>query len=146
MQAVILAAGKGTRLGNITYQIPKPMIKIMGKPILEHNILLCKKFGITKIFINLHHLSGKILDYFGDGSRWGVELIYKYEPELLGTAGAVKNFQEELNGQLFFVIYGDNYSDLNLGDALSLHQEKKGIATIVLTPKEDVSNSGIAVL
>lgn len=90
MKAVILAAGKGERLSEITQKIPKPMIEFKGKPLLEHNIELCKKFGIEDIYINLHHLPEKIKDYFGDGKRFGVKIKYSYEEQLLGTAGAVK--------------------------------------------------------
>ena len=114
MKAVILAAGKGERLGNITQRIPKPMIPINGKPILEYNIELCKKNGIDEIFINLHHLPHKIKKYFGDGSRFGVRIKYKYEAEILGTAGGVKNFQEDLGTDPFFVLYGDNLIDMDL--------------------------------
>ena len=108
MQAVILAAGKGERLGAITQVIPKPMIKIAGKPILEHNILMCKKNGVEEILINLHHLPHVIKNYFGNGEKWGVSISYKYEPKLLGTSGTVSNYKDFLK-KPFFVIYGDNY-------------------------------------
>ncbi len=85
MKAVILAAGKGERLGEITNSLPKPMIEIDQKPILEHNIIMCRDNGINDIIINLHHLPHIIKDYFGNGSNWGVKieyifvlLIYKY--------------------------------------------------------------------
>ena len=95
MKAVILAAGKGERLSEITKNIPKPMIEFKGKPLLEHNIELCKKFGIEDIYINLHHLPGMIKDYFGNGEKFGVKIQYSFEEELLGTAGAVKRIAEE---------------------------------------------------
>ena len=79
MNAIILAAGMGSRLGDITKKIPKPMVKIQGKPILEHNILLCKKYGVKEIFINLHHLPDVIVNYFGDGKKYGVKILYHYE-------------------------------------------------------------------
>ncbi len=90
MKAVILAAGKGERLSEITQSIPKPMIEFKGKPLLQHNIELCKRYGIEDIFINLHHLPDRITKYFGDGERFGVKIKYSYEEELLGTAGAVR--------------------------------------------------------
>ena len=79
MNVVMLAAGTGSRLGNITKTIPKPMLQIKGKPIMEHNILLCKKYGVKRIFINLHYLSEVIIDYFGDGSKYGLDITYSYD-------------------------------------------------------------------
>lgn len=148
MKAVILAAGKGERLGSITQDIPKPMIEIAGKPMLEHNIVMCKNSGIDEIFINLHHLPLTIKSYFGDGEEWGVTIGYSFEPELLGTAGAVKKLYEHLVGMPFLVIYGDNYfgSDFDLLDVKRFHEEKKSEFTIVLSHLDDVSQSGIAEL
>ena len=146
MKAVILAAGKGERLGTITQEIPKPMIEIAGKPILEHNILMCKNNGIEEIFINLHHLPLIIKHYFGNGERWGVKISYKYEPKLLGTAGAVNNFCKELLNMPFFVIYGDNYFDFDLHLLRQFHEEKQSDFTIALCQLDDVSHSGIAEL
>ncbi len=146
MKAVILAAGKGERLGTITQELPKPMIEIAGKPILEHNILMCKNSSIEEIFINLHHLPHIIKDYFGDGGRWGVRISYKYEPKLLGTAGAVNNFCKNLLDLPFFVIYGDNYFDFDLRLLRQFHEEKQSDFTIALSHLDDVSNSGIAEL
>jgi NDP-sugar pyrophosphorylase family protein len=95
IRAIILAAGKGERLKEITENIPKPMIIFRGKPILQHNIELCRSFGIKDIFINLYHLPEKITDYFGNGGKFGVNIKYSYEKELLGTAGAVKKIVNE---------------------------------------------------
>ena len=95
MQAIILAAGKGERLKEITQSIPKPMIEFNGKPILQYNIELCKKYNINEIYINIHHLPEKITDYFGNGERFGVNIKYSYEEELLGTAGAVKKIAKD---------------------------------------------------
>jgi NDP-sugar pyrophosphorylase family protein len=122
------------------------MLEIAGKPILQHNIELCRKHGITDLFINTSHLAGRIRDFLGDGAKFGVSVRYSYEPELLGTAGALNNFREELRAAPFFVIYADNFSDFNLTEILRFHEKKLGIATIALSTKEDVSMSGIAVL
>ena len=100
MKALLLAAGKGKRLGSVTKMIPKPMVKISGKPILEHNILMLKNSGIVDIFINLHHLPEIITDYFEDGEKWGVNINYKLEEELLGTSGAVKSFYKILRKKI----------------------------------------------
>jgi len=142
MKAIILSGGKGSRLGDITNTIPKTMIKIDGKPILEHNIELCKKYNITDIYINLHHLPDIITKYFGDGSKFGVNITYSYERVLLGTSGAVKNITDKYNFRdNFYVIYGDNYSDYNL----DLLKNNDSIITIAFHYREDISNSGVAV-
>jgi len=143
MQAVILAAGIGERLGDITQNIPKPMIRINGKPILEHNIMLCKNNGIDEILINLHHLPLIIKNYFGNGEKWGVKIDYRYEPKLLGTAGTIRNFQDVLVAP-FFVIYGDNYYnyDTDLNAIRKFHEKNNSEFTLGLCEVEDVSQSG----
>lgn len=108
-QAVILCAGLGTRLRPLTDTIPKPMIPILGKPLLEWNIEQFKKHGVTEFFINLFYLPDVIRDYFGDGAKWGVKINYFQEKEILGTAGGVKNFASMLD-ETFFLIYGDMLS------------------------------------
>ncbi|MCR4275179.1 MAG: nucleotidyltransferase family protein [Candidatus Wolfebacteria bacterium] len=123
MQALILCAGRGTRLRPLTDMIPKPMVPINGKPLLEHHIEQFKKHGVKEFLINLHYLPDKITDYFGDGSNWGVKITYKYEPELLGTAGAIKNFEQEIEGK-FFLIYGDIFSLLDYGKLYQSFLEK----------------------
>lgn len=140
MKAIILAAGKSERLGNMI-NIPKPMIEINGKPILEHNIELCKKYGINNIYINLHHLPHTIMKYFGDGKKFGVNIKYSYENKLLGTSGSVRNIIKKYKSfnNNFFVIYGDNYSNYNL-DLL----KSDSIANIGFHYREDVESSGVA--
>lgn len=108
-QAVIMCAGLGTRLRPLTDTIPKPMIPILGKPLLEWNIEQFKKHGVTEFFINLYYLPDVIRDYFGDGARWGVKINYFQEKDILGTAGGVKSFASMLD-EVFFLIYGDMIS------------------------------------
>ena len=108
-QAVILAAGLGTRLRPYTDTMPKPMIPILGKPMLQWNIEQFKKHGIMEFFINLHYLPDVIKNYFGDGSKFGVKITYNVEPIILGTAGGVKAFEDRL-GDEFFLTYGDTLS------------------------------------
>ncbi len=146
MKAVILAAGKGSRLGKLTKHTPKPMIKINGKPILEHNILMCKRAGIKDIFINLHYLPQKIKDYFDNGSRFGVNIYYHYEPEILGTVGATLSFIDKLNDNPFFVIYGDNYTEFDLSTFWRFHVQALSEFTIALHWRKDISQSGVAEL
>jgi len=120
-QAVILSAGFGTRLRKVTGDtLPKVMVSLAGKPLLEWHIEQFKKHGIKEFFINLHYLPDVITSYFGDGSQWGVHITYAYEPMILGTAGGVKNFYpiegasssggSATLGNRFFVIYGDIFS------------------------------------
>lgn len=146
MKAVILAAGKGERLGVITQQIPKPMIRIDGKPILEHNILMCKENGIEDIVINLHHLPSVIREYFGNGERLGVRINYSHEHELLGTAGTIKSLSKYIEDDMFVVIYGDNYFDssFDIRDIVRFHEDNESYFTIALCQIDDVSQSGVA--
>ena len=104
MKAFILAAGLGTRLRSLGLDMPKVMVPIGGKPLLEYHLELFKRQGIREFIVNLHYLPEKITDYFGDGSRFGVSITYSLEPELLGTAGAVKKM--EANLRLFFGVTG----------------------------------------
>lgn len=113
-QAVILCAGLGTRLRPLTDTMPKPMIPILGKPLLEWNIEQFKKHGVMEFFINLYYLPDVIRDYFGDGAKLGVKINYFQEKEILGTAGGVKDFASIL-GEAFFVIYGDMLSLMDYG-------------------------------
>jgi NDP-sugar pyrophosphorylase family protein len=147
MKAIILAAGKGERLSSITQTIPKPMILFKGKPLLQYNIELCRSYEVEEIYINVHHLAGQITDYFGDGSKFGVNIEYSFEEELLGTSGAVKKIVRDYWGNFhesFFVIYGDNYSNYNLN---SLKQKANGtnsIVTIAFHYRKDTMHSGVA--
>jgi mannose-1-phosphate guanylyltransferase len=144
MKAVILAAGKGERLGEVTRQLPKPMIQFQGKPILEHNIDLCRKYGATAIYINTHHLPDLIRGHFGDGTRWGVNIEYSFEPELLGTAGAVKSFERNLSEEPFFVLYGDNYSNYDLDALKKVQTGNNALAVIAFHWRKETSSSGVA--
>lgn len=148
MRAIILAAGKGKRLGEVADEIPKPMIKIGGKPILLHNILWLKSEGITELYINLHHRPDVIKNYFGDGSRWGVKIHYSYEPEILGTSGAVKKIADGWQ-ESFLVVYGDNFfkSGFGLEEFIKFHSEKNVAATVgVYRPGGNLSEKGVVVL
>ncbi len=128
-QAVILCAGLGTRLRPLTDTVPKPMIPILGKPLLEWNIEQFKKYGVTEFFINLHYLPDVIRDYFGGGGKWGVKINYFQEKEILGTAGGVKNFAGVLD-EFFFVIYGDMLSLMDyskMAEEFTRHQDAIGM-------------------
>jgi NDP-sugar pyrophosphorylase family protein len=141
-KAMLLAAGQGVRLRPLTQTVPKCMIEISGKPLLEHNVEWLKRYGITDLVINLHYLPEAVEGYFGDGSRWGIRITYSRERELLGTAGAVRNVKDFFDGP-FFVWYGDNLSTCRLDRLWATHADKGGIATIALHEREDPTQSGI---
>jgi NDP-sugar pyrophosphorylase family protein len=145
MKAVILAAGTGARLGEISKKIPKPMILVGGKPVLENNVKLCKNAGIKNIHINLHHLPEVISSYFGDGKKYGVNISYFYEEEIQGTAGALLPMAKYLQNSPIVIIYGDNYFDIDLNDVYQFHQNNESECTIVVHQREDVRNSGMVV-
>ena len=124
MKVVIIAGGFGTRLKSRTGNVPKPMALILGKPVLEHQILLCKKFGFTEIAILVHYGSEVIKDYFNDGSNWGVNISYVEEKDPRGTAGALLDALSHLN-DVCLVLYGDTYLDVDLGKLYSFHIDNK---------------------
>ncbi len=160
MKAVILAAGKGERLKEISKIVPKPMIRYNGKPVLQYNIELCRRYGITDLFINVHHHSGQIIDYFKDGSDFDVNINYSLEEELLGTSGAVKKIASEMwmnnlaeysddnfrknDLEPFWVIYGDQFSDFNLNIIKNKYLNTPAIGVLAFHHREDVSHSGVA--
>ncbi|RJX71401.1 NDP-sugar synthase [Vibrio sinensis] len=142
MKGMILAAGKGTRVRPITQSIPKPMIPILGKPVMESMIELFAQHNISKIVINTSHLAEVIEGYFGDGHHFDVQLSYSYEGEMrdgqyvskaLGSAGGMKKIQE-FSGffdETFVVVCGDAWVDLDLTEAVRQHKKNGGIATII---------------
>ena len=132
-KAVILAAGMGTRLGELTRNRPKVMVPIAGKPMLEHHVEWMRAAGVTEFFFNLHYLADVIADYFGDGSRWGVSIRYSREEKLQGTAGSLHGFAEWLD-DTFLVQYGDVFSRLDLGRFADFHDQGGGSATAPHTP------------
>ena len=142
MKAVVLAAGKGTRLEALTTTVPKPMLPVRGRPLMGFLLDLLARNGVREVFMNLHHHPEVLKDYCGDGARWGLRITYTVESELLGTAGAVKNFGVYLGESPFFVVYGDNYLECNPTSLWELHEERKGLATIALFEKDEVSGSG----
>jgi len=143
LKAVLLAAGKGTRLRPLTDRVPKVMVPINGKPVLQYHIEGLAKHGIRDIIINLHYLPDVIRAYFSDGSKWGVKIQYSLEPEILGTAGAVKNLEPSLAGAPFLVVYGDNILDIDYKEFARISKARDGLGTIAVFELEDVSGSGI---
>ena len=112
MKAVLLAAGKGSRLGSITATTPKPLLEVRGTPVLRHLAALCARHGVTELCINTHYLADRIRAALGDGKDLGLSIRYSYEDELLGTAGALRRFRDTLEDAPFFVLYGDNFMEI----------------------------------
>lgn len=123
------------------------MLPLGGKPILASNIELCARHGVKSLFVNLHYQSESIRGYFGDGSNWGVSIVYKFEPKLLGTSGSVKSFSAELRGdEPFFVIYGDNISGYDLSSLMARHRESSADMCIAVFEMQDASQSGMVMM
>jgi len=141
-KAVILAGGLGTRLRPLTLDTPKSMIDVHGKPLVEHLIDLFKKFGVTDIYLNVGHLKEKIMDYFKDGSDFGVSIFYIEEDEPLGTAGGIKKGAKEFT-EPFFVSNGDELKDFDLDEMKKVHEKNNAWVTIALTEVEDPSAYGV---
>ncbi|HEX6292379.1 MAG TPA: nucleotidyltransferase family protein [Herpetosiphonaceae bacterium] len=142
MKAMVLAAGAGTRLQPLTDSIPKPLLPIRGEPLLAHTLRWLKRYDITDVALNLHYLPEVIQDQLGDGSQLGMNLIYSFEPELLGTAGAVKKLAA-LFDEPFVVVYGDLLLDVNLRALLDYHQSRRALVTIGLKHTDDPPSQGM---
>ncbi|MEL6131492.1 MAG: NDP-sugar synthase, partial [Cyanobacteria bacterium J06628_4] len=158
MKAMILAAGKGTRVRPITYTIPKPMIPILQKPVMEFLLELLKQHGFNQVVANVSHLANEIEGYFRDGQRFGVELAYSFEGRItngelvgdaLGSAGGMRKIQDfsPFFDDTFVVLCGDALIDLDLTEAVRQHKEKGAIATIVMksVPLKQVPSYGVVV-
>jgi len=140
--AMILCAGYGTRLNDLTRNTPKPMLKIGSKPLLEHTITHLKLCGIKKFVINLHYLAEQITDYFGDGKDFGVEIVYSYEEAPLGTAGAVKKVKDVLcEHENFLVLYADIVTNQNYTDLMNFHISKPCAVGSIILHDRSKSNS-----
>ncbi|GAB4319781.1 NDP-sugar synthase [Cyanobacterium aponinum UTEX 3222] len=158
MKAMILAAGKGTRVRPITHTIPKPLIPILQKPVMEFLVELLRQHGFKQIMVNVSHLAEEIENYFRDGQRFGVEIGYSFEGriidgelvgEALGSAGGLKKIQEfnPFFDDTFVVLCGDALIDLDLTEVVRQHKAKGAIATVVTksVPKDAVSSYGVVV-
>ena len=158
MKAMILAAGKGTRVQPITHVIPKPMIPILQKPVMEFLLELLKEHGFKEIMVNVSHLAEEIENYFRDGQRFGVEIAYSFEGRIedgelvgdaLGSAGGLKKIQDfqKFFDDTFVVLCGDALIDLDLSEAVKRHKQKGALATLITksVPQESVSSYGVVV-
>jgi len=158
MKAMILAAGKGTRVQPLTYELPKPMIPILGKPVMAYIVEHLAQYGVRDIMVNVSYLHERIEEYFGEGHRFGVRIGYSFEgyaddegevvPQALGSAGGMKKIQEFGNffDQTTIVVCGDALIDLDIDAALAEHKSKGAMASVITTevPWDKVSCYGVA--
>jgi NDP-sugar pyrophosphorylase family protein len=143
MQAVVLAGGFGTRLYPLTKDVPKPMMKIIGKPILEFIVVRLKTCGITEMVFLVKHMAEQIKNYFGDGRKWGVNIKYIIDEDPLGTAGAVKNAEQFITED-FLVVGADIFSTIDYNDVIKFHYtHKTALGTIVLNKVDDPRKFGV---
>ena len=158
MKAMILAAGKGTRVRPITHTTPKPMIPILQKPVMEFLLELLRQHGFDEIMVNVSHLAEEIENYFRDGQRFGVQIAYSFEGRIedgqligdaLGSAGGIKRIQDfqPFFDDTFVVLCGDALIDLDLTEAVRRHKQKGAMASLITkrVPREQVSSYGVVV-
>jgi mannose-1-phosphate guanylyltransferase/mannose-1-phosphate guanylyltransferase/phosphomannomutase len=141
-RAFILAAGEGTRLRSLTQETPKALLPVGGVPLVCHTLAWLKGQGISQAVMNLHHLGEKIKDFLRDGSRFGIEIVYSEEEELLGTAGGVKRMADGLEGT-FVVVYGDVLTALDLKAMVEFHINAGAMATIAVQEVDDAAGKGV---
>ena len=134
---MVLAAGLGTRLRPLTYEIPKPMVPVIDRPVMAHIVDLLDAHGFGEVIANLHYFPDSIRDYFGD------RLEYRYEEELLGTAGGVRNCADFLGDDAFLIISGDALTDIDLGSFAEAHRRTGGIATLAVKKVADTREYGV---
>ncbi len=139
-----MAGGEGTRLRPLTSNCPKPMLPLANRPMMEHIVDLLKKHGIDEIVVTVAFLANQIRTYFGDGSEFGVRMVYATEDQPLGTAGSVRNAMDELD-ERFLVISGDVLTDIDLGKIMAFHEDHKAMATIGLVAVENPLEFGIVI-
>ncbi|HSG06696.1 MAG TPA: NDP-sugar synthase, partial [Nitrospiria bacterium] len=137
MKAMVLAAGLGTRIRSMESGIPKPLIPVGGRLLIEYPLLLLRKHGITDVVINLHYMAEKIEGALGDGSRLGLTIRYSREAEILGTGGGIKKAEDFLGDAPFLVINSDVVAEVDLEDLIRFHKKSNPAATLVLREDPD---------
>jgi len=145
MRAMVMAAGLGTRLRPLTYEVPKPLVPVANRPIMEHVLRLLAQHGLGEVIANLHWFPDTVRERFGDGSASGVELTYRFEPELLGTAGGVRNVRDFFGSEPFLVMAADPLTDVDLADLVQAHRSHGGIATLAVKRVSNVSEYGVVI-
>ena len=142
MKAMVLAAGLGARLRPMTADTPKCLMPLAGRPLLDWTLEWLKSAGVSKCMINLHYLPDKVKSFLGDGSQYGINIHFSFEPELLGTAGAVKKVADFFD-QPFYVIYSDNFSRWDIRKLKTEFDSRETNAVVAIHWREDVTQSGM---
>lgn len=133
MKAVVLCAGHGTRLGELTREMPKPLLPVAGRPLVEHVLRNLARHGFDEIAVNLHYRPDLVRESLGDGSALGIRIAYSYEPELLGTAGTLSSLHAFLgDGDPFLVHYGDVLTNHDFSAMLDFHREREAFLTLLV--------------
>jgi NDP-sugar pyrophosphorylase family protein len=143
VKAMILAAGLGTRLRPLTLDRPKPLVDVHGRPLIEYNLLLLRRYGIVDVIINLHHQGDALRASLGSGDTFGVRIVYSPEDPLLDTGGAIKNAASLLGDDDFLVLNGDTIIDLPLDALLAAHRARRAAATLVLRHDPEQQRYGL---
>lgn len=143
MKAMILAAGLGTRLRPLTNAIPKPLLPVGGTPLIVWNLLLLKRHGFHDVVINLHHLAPMIEQAVGNGSKFGLRIVYSREPMILGTGGGIKQAEPYFSGEPVLVLNGDTLFELDLDALCAFHRMHNAAATLVLREDPDAARWGL---
>ena len=141
-----MAGGEGTRLRPMTSSMPKPLLPVVNRPIMQHVLTLLKRHGLTETVVTVQFLASLVKNYFGDGEEFGMELTYANEEKPLGTAGSVKNAEEALKDDSFLVISGDALTDFDLTELIDFHKEKGALVTVCLTRVPNPLEFGITIV
>lgn len=142
MKAMILAAGRGTRMGSLTQNTPKPLLPVHGVPLIEWHLRKLAAAGIDEVIVNLAYLGEQIRDYLGDGSQWGLRLVYSVEPEPLETGGAIWHARALLGEMPFLLVNADVYTDLDYNHLRNYTLPVEQLGHLLLVPNPDFKASG----
>jgi mannose-1-phosphate guanylyltransferase/phosphomannomutase len=145
MKAVVMAGGQGARLRPLTSNQPKPMLPVLGEPMMEHILRLARRHGFTEVVATVHFLASIVRNYFGDGSDLDISLSYATEEEPLGTAGSVKNAEPLLGTDRFLVLSGDSVTDVDLTELVRFHEKKGAAVTVAVKRFENPLEFGIVI-
>jgi len=141
-QAVILAGGQGVQMRPLTYEVPKPLISVGGKPVIEYTLELLREAGIREVILAIGYLGDKLKQEIGNGRKFGMKIIYSEEKHALGSAGAIKNAYQFIQQKPFLVINGDILVKINLKEIIQFHQEDKCLGTMALSVKAETNGYG----
>ncbi len=145
MKAIILAGGEGTRLKAVTGEMPKPLVPLLGRPLMDYILMLLQKHGFTEVCAAVRYRARDFIDRYGDGSAFGLSLCYRAESEFWGTAGAVRRCADFIGGEDVLVISGDAACDLDLSGLLRVHRERGAAASLALCRRADPLRYGLAI-